>query len=220
LASTGWCVIQERLQLNELKRGIGLCILYLIADGLITYITMPMFALIIISVAEIASLFLYVRDVLRLLIAARRFVRAWLVEITKAGIDPVTTPVWYKRTMFRVVSYAIFVYGGMLIAKVVVLNFATDFPWLHILLGDLADFALVASFGIVWRLQAQGPKNGYFKVQEEADLAEVAKVKWGKTTDGLIEEGGKVWEIGMVLPPPPGVRQKATLADLAAGVDL
>jgi hypothetical protein len=55
---------------------------------------------------------------------------------------------------------------------------------------------------IVFRLRG-GARNGYQEIGENDLMLEDIEVA---VPAGVVKKGGKQWETGMVLPPPPGAR--------------
>jgi hypothetical protein len=208
LCAKGWCIVRQRLKLSELARAVSLAAVFLVAQTVLDYAALGNTGRVVFLLVMLAALGLYARELIRSSQLASLYIYAYLLEIANAGIDPESTPVWEKMQMFERLQFCIIVYISLMLVQMVVAMFAGKFPWVTSMTEDVADLGGAAALAVVYRLRG-GSRNGFVLIGENAEIGELvlADLETAPDRGVALRKGGRKWETGMALPPPPGTRQ-------------
>lgn len=209
LVAKGWCLIHNELRLRDHIISILVSALACGTTLISNHIDAGSFDYIILILNFIFITLLvyiiYVSDQETMLT-----VYAHLYVIAEQDIDPTTTPIYKKLSLFKTLSFGILIYFTFLfIGSLIIDMFSTPF-WLAELIQDLFELYLLAFAGYTFRPRKEYSK-GYTTIEEGTEeLAEFTKediqeIEADKTNK---LHGTKVWEEGMVLPRQPLVVKK------------
>jgi hypothetical protein len=202
LCAKGWCIVRSRIKRTELIRSVILTVVLVVVRAVEENTSPGRTMGYIIILTIIVALFLYVRELIKSIHLASMYLEAYLLEIRNADIDPMSTPVWRKQRMFDQLQYCILAYCVCMLVTLIVGVFVDEWPWVPALMQDIVDLSIVIGMAIVFRLRG-GARNGYQEIGESDLMLEDIEVV---PAVGALRKGGKQWETGMVLPPPPGTR--------------
>jgi hypothetical protein len=201
LCAKGWCIVRQRIRIGELTRAIIIAAIFLIIQSVVDNIVLARTANVLMLVAMIVALLLYAREIIHSSRVAFQYIYAYLLEISNAGIDPESTPVWHKAKMFTRFQYCILAYCSLLLGQMIISGVVPDYPWVGGLLEDITDLGIIIGLGIVFRLKE--PRSNAYALINDAEpelvLEDIEEVKKKR-----LIKGGRQWETGMSLPPPPG----------------
>jgi hypothetical protein len=115
--------------------------------------------------------------------------------------------------MFDRLQYCIVLYVSLLLIQAIIRVAVPGWPWAFSLAEDVADFAVIVALAMVYRLRG-GSRNGFTLIDDGAlELFEIENAPPGA---GL-RKGGRKWETGMPLPPPPGSPQNVVTIETPDG---
>jgi hypothetical protein len=201
LCAKGWCIVRQRIRVGELPRSIVVAAIFLILQSVVDNVVLTRTANVLLLIALIVALLLYAREIIRSTRVAFQYIYAYLLEISNAGIDPESTPVWHKAKMFTRFQYCILAYCSLLLAQMIVTGVISDYPWVGGLVEDITDLGIIVGLEIVFRLK-EPRSNAYAMIDGAEPELVLEDIEGAK--DKKLTRGGKQWETGMSLPPPPG----------------
>jgi hypothetical protein len=218
LCAKGWCIVRQRIRLSELARAVSLAVVFLVTQTVGDYATLGNVGRVICVLIMLVALGFYARELIRSSHLASMYIYAYLLEISNSGIDPETTPIWEKMQMFEKLQYCIIIYVSLLLIHMIVSVVVGSYPWVTSLTEDIADFGGVAAIAFVYRLRG-GSRNGFTLIDDDNGIGELmlADIEAAPEAGRTLRKGGRKWETGMALPPPPGSRQNVITIETPDG---
>jgi hypothetical protein len=215
LCAKGWCIVRRSVKISEFVRALVIAISFLLIQAVVEYVALTRWLNLIALIVMLFLVILYVRELIRSIHLGEMYIMAHLLEISNAGIDPETTPIWPKRKMFDRLQYCIIAYCILMLIQLGSVVFAPNSFWVHRMMQDIADISILIGIGLVYRLRG-GRHHGFSLVEETGEgLLSLEDFEPVETTQPL-RKGGRRWEAGMLLPPPPGAAQTRAAITLEA----
>jgi hypothetical protein len=193
------------MKLSELARAIALAITFLVLQTVIDNVSLSRWLTVALIFVVLLALLLYCRELMKSIDLAEMYIMAHLLMISNAGIDPETTPVWHKRKMFERLQICVIGYAVTILVQLAVEIFVPGVEWVHRMMQDISELAILIGLGIVYKLRG-GNRQGFTLIEDVEDGLMLADIELVDTPQPL-RKGGRKWEQGMILPPPPGTSQ-------------
>eukprot|EP01156_Anaeramoeba_ignava_P015311 Anaeramoba_ignava/a612671_13.p1 GENE.a612671_13~~a612671_13.p1 ORF type:complete len:449 (+),score=117.78 a612671_13:72-1349(+) len=201
LIAKGWCITREKLR-NQEKTNIILLLFFLVfLIQLFDVITSTWIWLIVILLFIVY--FLILRLIFKATADNKNQLKVQMIFVRNHNIDPRTTPHFRKYQLFKQFHwfFSVFVVW-QIICFVIGILFLIFYPWLVVLLLQIADFVLLAGITFIFRLKTFHP---LFEEVPENYLT----ISSPNTNnyESIIDENDqqvelKEWRKGMILPQP------------------
>jgi hypothetical protein len=212
LCAKGWCIVRQSVRIVEFVRAITLAVAYIVMQTVLDLVTLASWLKVGLLLLVIICMILYVRELFRSIHLAEMYIMAHLLEISNSGIDPETTPVWQKQRMFNRLQLCVIAYFVAIFVQIAVELFVGDVQWVMTMMQDLADLTILIAIAIVYRLRG-GNRHGFTLIEETDDEMYIGLTDFEPMeTPRRFQRGGRRWESGMILPPPPGARTNTTIS--------
>jgi hypothetical protein len=215
LCAKGWCIVRQRIAISELGIAFGLAAGYIVMNIVLDTASVAPVGSTILTLIMLVCLGGYAWVLVSSSRLAQLYIYAYLLRISNSGIDPETTPVWEKQRMFDRLQYCIILYVSLLLVQAVVRVVVPGWAWVFSLAEDVADLAVIGALAAVYRLRG-GSRNGFALIDDGA--LELFEIEAAPPAAGGLRKGGRVWETGMALPPPPGSPQNVVTIETPDGV--
>lgn len=210
MVSQGWCVVRETLKFKEILKAIFCSFLVSLAILLTNIIQtgryefIMLFAIMFTLLIYMYVMYVSIRECLLL-------VHAHLYAISLQNIDPYTTPIYNKLSMFRIISYSVLVYFFINWSSELTLELLDIMFWPIDFLRDLANVGLLLSVSFVFRFK-RVTRKGYMLIDENENQ-EIMHFKKNEILSIIAEKnfffsGNKVWKDGMDLPMQPIISEE------------
>lgn len=202
IASKGWCIIRPTIKIREVILPLIYIVLMLVFEVVILNVYSGNWD-ILFMILLIASLTLYVRDLIKSTNSSSMRVLAHCLSIAAKGIDPKSTPIWRKRMMLNNLRLSFCVYCVLLIIRLIFLFFLDHILWVDDFLDMLIDLVMVLILGFTFYLRKEST-NGYSMIfddgnENEYTLQDLEGVDFN--SDRI--QGGVTWTPDMKLPTQP-----------------
>lgn len=198
LVAKGWCIMRRSVKFVELIVALTSTICYLVFQTIIDYVSLGNWAILVMFL-ELAAMIVYAREMIVAINRGQFQTYAHLLALSNAGIDPETTPIWQKWTMFQRLQYIIMTYLILVLARMCALYFAEDILWLNSFLEDIADITALIALAIIYRLRG-GSADGYSLLDEMDNALMLTDLESVSEGSRSLNKGGRRWEQGMALP--------------------
>jgi hypothetical protein len=210
LAATGWYIVRTEITFVRLLPGLASIALYIVSDVLSATVSLNWIDIVIVLLG-IGALAMYIRCVTKAIHASAMEVIAHLVVIQESGIAPKTTPIYKKYRMFTVYSRMLIAYCCSLVIALLLGMFLSELLWPPQFLNLLIDLGMC--IGMAWLFSFREEKlQNYVQIHDQVygETSMITPSTISRTNLDEIDleeieqsEGGKPYESGMQLPPPP-----------------
>ena len=200
LAAEGWYIIRPGIKWREVVISAFLAIAVCVPAAVIDYADMDLAAAMIVLVLFVVMGMLFYINLLRHVRRARKEVAAHLSVIQEQGINPKTTPIYKKYTMFRSLTVTVLAYFMLLFTRSVFMSVWAFPEWI----GQLAYFVLLTAMmiiiGFFFKMKKE-TRGGYFMVGDEGGEPRVFNHEDIELMDTNFS--GQTWSEEMALPVQP-----------------
>jgi hypothetical protein len=204
LAAKGWCIVLAHLSAADVTEIVLYCSVLFVFRALGTQIGHVVFVIVMFALTSTVLLILWMSLISGVRAVDKRIL-AHMMIIYKAGIDPYSTPIYFKHLVytFLVHVYIIFFSGSVVIMS---LDLAGSLnAWIKDMLLWILNAGVMCSIGFLFRarkvdccsyMKLEGGTEICLETLEEFDPRRMDE----ETKEGLLQ-----WQEGMSLPPPPVV---------------
>lgn len=201
LLANGWTVINKELSILEFIEIFAYTILFIIVFVIHNYVETLTFG-IILFFAFIVLLALLWWTLLSVMRSVDRIIRAHMLVISRASINPKTTPVYIKHVAYMVFIQMLVAYFSLWIALLSLELASVLRFWLQETLEWSLNSLILAASLYLFRVRFYNV-NGYTALEQSAD--QVALDEIPKSASLYDQENGDLvdWEAGMLLPAEP-----------------
>jgi hypothetical protein len=212
LAARGWYIVRTDIKWKNFFAGVGCIGAYVVAGALVSEVTLGFWALLIIALG-IAGLSGYIYLVTHAVRSSSAYVLAHMLVIEGQGIDPKSTPIFRKFQMLQLFFKLITVYCVLTILAIFA-NMFLKLLWLGPFLYFIVDLYMCCGLAWLLSLRKDLVANYMMLDGDEADngvlpITEFGEEEIERMTINMEEfsRGGRQYEYGMRLPPPPIIRE-------------
>lgn len=201
LAAEGWYIIRPTIKWYNALICVVLSIAVCVPAAVLEWADLSLWGgLVCIFVFAVTGVLFYL-NMLRHVRRARKEVMAHLVVIQEQGINPTTTPVYKKYSMFKSLAVVVLSYFLLLFTRSIVLSAWTLPEWIVELTYYIILSALMIVVGFFFKMKKE-TKRGYFMIDAEGEDARVFSLS---DVDGmrLNDLEGQTWSEDMALPSQP-----------------
>jgi hypothetical protein len=201
IASTGWCLLHTELSLGNVAMSVFSVAVFVAATAVQVNVELGYWQILVV-VVQISAVLWILHCIYVNTGEAQKHIKAHLLVITQGGIDPMTTPVYEKLTMYTImiwlvgVSFLSFLFLNLLLSVFDAVN------WVYVLGGNIVQLGIAVA--ILWLYRPRGAAmDKYLRDDEEGERGEVLL----EDLEGFDVTGDRAgmrqWEEGMDLPPEP-----------------
>jgi hypothetical protein len=202
LAAKGWCIVVPRISTADITEIVLYCSILFIFRALYAKIQMTVFAICMFALTAGVMLLLWL-SLINGIRAVDRRILAHMKVILNAGINPYSTPVYFKHIIYTFLVHVTVIYfSGNVVVMSLEIASSLD-AWVKDMLVWILNVGLLCSFGFLFRSR-KVDCSGYMRFEggQELDPEDLKSLD----AEGLGEvdgEGLVEWTEGMELPPPP-----------------
>ena len=200
LAAEGWYIIRPDIKWREAVICAVLAVAVCVPAAVLDYADMSLVAAVFVLILFAVTGVLFYMNLLRHVGRARKQVMAHLVVIQEQGINPKTTPIYQKYTMFKSLSVTVLGYFLLLFTRSIFMSVWTFPEWIAELTYYILLSALMIVVGTFFKMKKE-TREGYFMIGEEGE----PRVFTGNDIETLelTSFDGQTWSQDMALPGQP-----------------
>jgi hypothetical protein len=200
----GWCIITNEFPLSDVLWSVGCVTLSSIGWILPDFISLHSHE-VITGMLSVLGGSLFLKDVLHA--AGCSMIHSWahLIAIGRAEINPRTTPVYERYTIFRTFRWSVMAGAAAIYVKLV-LSLFIDIPY-RIDEGCNDALRLLLGGCLAWTFRiSDADVNGRYGFTMQAGDCEPLSIESRDLRSTVLLGGGSTWQPGMSLPGEPKVR--------------
>jgi hypothetical protein len=206
LAAKGWCMVIPRISTADVTEIVLYCSILFIFKALYSKIQMAVFTICMFALTAGVMLLLWLSLINGIRSVDKRIL-AHMKVILNAGINPYSTPVYFKHVIYTFLVHVTVIYfSGNVVVMSLEIAGSLD-AWVKDMLVWILNVGLLCSFGFLFRSR-KADCSGYMRFEggQELDPEDLKSLD----VDGLGVEGVDLveWTEGMELPPPPVLASK------------
>lgn len=212
MVAQGWCVVRESLKIKEILKAIVCSFIITVTILLTNVIQTGRYDYILLFVMMFA-LFLYMFVMYVSIRESLLLIYAHLYVISKQNIDPYTTPIFEKISMYSTLSYSVLIFFFINWSSELTLELYDITFWPMDFLRDLANVGLLLAVSFIFRFK-RATRKGYMIIEETENQQimhfhrnEILSIL---ARDNFIFKGCRKWEDGMSLPSQPKIDEEIT----------
>ena len=200
MAAEGWYIIRPDIKWREAVICAVLAVAVCVPAAVLDYADMSLVAAVFVLILFAVTGVLFYMNLLRHVGRARKQVMAHLVVIQEQGINPKTTPIYQKYTMFKSLSVTVLGYFLLLFTRSIFMSVWSFPEWIAELTYYILLSALMIVVGTFFKMKKE-TREGYFMIGEEGE----PRVFTGNDIETLelTSFDGQTWSQDMALPGQP-----------------
>ncbi|KAK8849264.1 hypothetical protein M9Y10_018632 [Tritrichomonas musculus] len=200
LTAKGWCIVINDLNPIDIHESVVYCSLYFVLITIYSNIKIEVFGIIIFAVTS-ALIFVILGTMINAIVVVDQHILGHLLVIQKAGIDPLSTPVYSKHVTYSLFKHAIVLYFSFCIMTMSLS--LTDFvpEWLTEMTFWVANVGIVACLCFQFRIR----KSDCSEYTKFENFEEVNEKMLEDLEQNILSDNKDLiqWYEGMLLPPQP-----------------
>jgi hypothetical protein len=204
LAAKGWCIVIPHISISDITEIVLYCSILFIFRALYSKIQMMVFAICMFALTAGVMLLLWLSLINGIRAVDRRIV-AHLKIIYNAGINPFSTPVYFKHLMYAFLVHVTVIYfsGNVVVMSLEIAG--SLHAWLKDMLVWILNVGLLCSLGFLFRSR-KVDCSGYLRFEGGEEVDEEVLKKLDVNVLGELDDPDLIeWTEGMELPPSPVV---------------
>jgi hypothetical protein len=202
LAAKGWCIVVPQISMSDITEIVLYCSILFIFRALCSKIQMAVLAICMFALTAGVMLLLWLSLINGIRTVDRRIV-AHMKVIYNAGINPCSTPVYFKHLIYAFLVHVTVIYfsGNVVVMS---LDIAGSPPaWLKDMLVWILNVGLLCSLGFLFRSR-KVDCSGYLRFEGGQPIDEEVLKALDADFLGQMDDHDLIeWTEGMELPPPP-----------------
>lgn len=207
-AAKGWCIVRDELSLFEVVSTLLYSVLIITLMTISVYVYLGSFEIVVLIAGIVVSI-LFIRELIVSINDASLHIMAHLLAISNAGIDPETTPIYRKHTMYTYFNWTIIGACTMLLILLCSSVFFEIPLWANETSTDVTLLVFLTALALIFRLRGTDTA-GYSSITggDFSDVNEIALTDIENARHTPLSKGGVKWEEGMPLPAQPNLVSK------------
>jgi hypothetical protein len=202
LAAKGWCIVVPHISTSDVTEIVLYCSILFIFRELYSRIQMTVFAICMFALTAGVMLLLWLSLINGIRAVDRRIV-AHMKIIYNAGINPCSTPVYFKHLIYAFLVHVTVIYfsGNVVIMSLEIAG--SLHAWLKDMLVWILNVGLLCSLGFLFRSR-KADCSGYLRFEGGLQMDEETVKNIDPEFLGEMDDSGLIeWTEGMELPPAP-----------------
>jgi hypothetical protein len=214
LAAKGWCVVCEHLSASDVSEIVLYCSALFVFKALGTKIDHIAFVIVMFALTASVLLLLWM-SLIKGIRAVDKQILTHMTLIYKAGIDPYSTPIYFRHLIYTFLVHVYVVYfSGLIVIMSLDLGGGLN-AWLKDMLFWILNMGLMCSLGFLFRSRkVDGFSYTRFEGEEALSMENLEpfdpRLMCDPAKPSLLQ-----WQEGMALPPPPVVQVERENRDAA-----
>lgn len=207
LLAKGWCIIQNNLTIIDYVENLIFCILYFGFSNLDSILPNRVLFVIFFSFSYVALLIFWILLIYNIK-HVDKHIKAHLLVISRAGIDPKTTPVYSKHTTYELFMHSTVIYfSGQIVSVSLQISGTLSYGWSTTFFRFVLDLVFLSIICILFHIQ-RNDCSGYLRVENDENLLQPEEIDSFKIENDTQVSNLIKWEEGMLLPPPPHIVER------------